>query len=390
MQPENKSIHEEISLLDIILNLVKNKKIIYRTTLVFFIIGFFIALIRQSNYTSTSIVVTENLTTDQLGAIASGLTSLRQFGINIGGAEEGITIEAYPELIMSNEVLYATIQDTFYFSDMDSSLRFVDYASQKNIWYYFKKYTIGLPRLIIRSILPPPEKNLEKIGNDILVISDNEYEAINEISGEMLTVDADIETGLIKITTATSDPLLSAELNRSILKNFKNRMQYLYDLKTSENLKFIKARFNEAKKSLHDAEDKVVKFLEQNSNPSTIELQTQLERLKRDVSFKSELYSELLSQLTQTELDLKRKEPVIRIMERPAPPTEPSGVGRLVIIIAFIVFGAIIGVSLAFIKIFTTNINNTLENREKIEELKSLLPEIDRIKKLFKIKKTTS
>ena len=375
---------EEISILDLVLQIVKNAGTILKITFYFLLVGLVIAIIKPSKYTSTSIVVNEAISLEDVN-LSGGLSALRKFGINLGSTGEGLTLEAYPQIISSREVLYKVVKDTFYFSDIDSTMRLTDYLNIKDFMYYLKKYTIKLPSTLFRLVFP--KKALKypleiKKGREIFFIMDDDFSAIKTLKDEYLNVATDIETGLITISVTTADANLSADINASVLENFRKKMQEMYDLKAEEKLKFIRAQFHIAERDLRTAEEKVVRFLEKNSDPNTIALQTELERLKRNVSFKAEVYSELQTQLTQTEIELKRKEPVIRIMERPSPPIEPSGISRLFLIVASLIFGLITGLTLAMFRLFSQNLKEDKENSKKIEEIRKILPKIKREWKL--------
>ena len=371
-QPSLNPQDDEISILDLTLQIVRNAKSILKITLYFLLVGLIIAIIKPSKYTATSIVVNEAINLEEM-SLSGGLGALRKFGINLGPTTEGLTLEAYPRIITSREVLYKVAKDTFYFSDLDTTLRLVDYINYKDFIFYLKKYTIKLHRTIYRYFFP---KKIfvypGDMGNNehILLVNEAEDEAIKTLSEDYVSAESDIETGLISISITTFDPNLSAAINAALLEKFRIKMQQIYDQKASENLKFIRDRFLEAEQALRASEEKVVKFLEENSDPNTIALQTELERLQRNVSFKAEVYSELQSQLTQTEIELKRKEPVIRIMERPSPPREPRGPGKGTIIILFLFLGFILSlikvISSLFIKQYMQNNDKTGEKSRAI------------------------
>ena len=370
---DTKPQENSVSIIDLLLKIIDRANFIGKIVLYFLIAGILIAIFKPSKYQASSIVVNEAISLDEMN-FSGGLSTLRKFGINLGPPGEGLTLEAYPNIITSREVLYEVIQDTFYFSDKDTSMRLVDYINYKDFFFYLKKYTIKLPKTIFRFFFPKKKFTYpsgEAKGQNILFISEGEYEALKVLSSEFVNVDSDIETGLITISVTTFDPNLSASINATLLQKFRHKMQQIYDKKASENLNFIRARFMEAKEELRNAEEEVVKFLEKNSEPTTINLQTELERLKRNVSFKAEVYSELQSQLTQTEIELKRKEPVIRILERPSPPKEPLGPSRSIIVLLFVFLGLILAlsviISLIFIEHYTAKFDPDGKKVQKIK-----------------------
>lgn len=362
---------EEISLLDILVEFTKNLKLTIRLIVISFLIGLAFVLFKTSVYTASSGVVAE-LDNGSEMRLSSGLSALKSFGLNLGSAGSGLLPETYPELIKSREVLYQVIHMPFYFKSPDSTIQFVDYIGYKDIYYYLKKYTIKLPFTIIGFIRPKLDiKKLKDNSGNILSLSEDEHKAVSILMNDIVSTKIDDETGIITINVSTSDRNLSAYINEAVLSSFQNHIRQIYNQKNSENLNFIKTQLQQSKSELRKSEQAVVKFLEQNSNPKTIQLQTELERLKRDVSFKAGLYSELQIQYTQTSIELKKKEPVIRIVERPTPPINPSGLGKITILIIFMFIGFLTALIIVFYNFIIINLKEDEVNREKMNIIKT-------------------
>jgi uncharacterized protein involved in exopolysaccharide biosynthesis len=94
------------------------------------------------------------------------------------------------------------------------------------------------------------------------------------------------------------------------------------------------------------------------------------------VSFKEQLYSELQSQLTQTRLDLQRRQPVVTVVEEPVPPMQRSAPKRTQLVLIFLAIGGVLGIGGAFAQSYIENSEEDSEEREKLEEVKErLIPE---------------
>jgi len=359
-----------ISFLDIGVEFAQNIKLTIQLIAVFLLIGLAIVLIKPSTFTASSKVVAEM---DNSGStrFSSGLSALKSFGLNLGSAGSGLLPETYPSLIKSREVLYRVIQQPFYFKTVDSTMKFIDIANYKGFKYYLKKYTYQLPYTIIG--LFKPILNLGKLKNNsgnILTLTVKENKAISVLMDEIVSTNIDDETGIITISTKTSDRNLSASINGAVLSSFQERIRQIYDQKNSENLNFIETQLEEAQALLLSSEQAVIKFLERNNDPQTIQLQTKLERLNRDVSFKADLYSELQLQFAQTKIELKKKEPVIRIVERPSPPINPSGLGKIAILLILIFMGFLLSFIVIFSKFVFANIQADQASNDKIKIIK--------------------
>jgi uncharacterized protein involved in exopolysaccharide biosynthesis len=143
--------------------------------------------------------------------------------------------------------------------------------------------------------------------------------------------------------------------------------------KVRERLGFVEERFQEAEQELERTEEQLAQFLERNQNPTTATLQFRRDRLQRQVSFKEQLYSELQSQLTQTRLELQRRQPVVTVVEQPVPPMSRTSPQRTFIVLISFLFGGVVGVGGAFVKAFLENAENHDNEREKITEIHEAL-----------------
>jgi uncharacterized protein involved in exopolysaccharide biosynthesis len=141
--------------------------------------------------------------------------------------------------------------------------------------------------------------------------------------------------------------------------------------KARQNLEFMMARFEEAQKELGQAEAKLGHFLDRNNNPQTAQLRIELDRLERNVSFKTQLYSDLQTQVTQAEIELQRSRPVITVLEEPTPRTVPSAPNRTLTVLLSLLLGGIVGTGLAVIRTVFVKQSRAENEREKLKEVRS-------------------
>jgi uncharacterized protein involved in exopolysaccharide biosynthesis len=193
----------------------------------------------------------------------------------------------------------------------------------------------------------------------------------------MVSPTIESETGLMSVAVRAGDPQLAADLTRSFVDHLTTRVRELRTERVRERLEFVEQRFGEVEKELEAAEERLAQFLERNQNPTTATLQFRRDELQRQVTFKEQLYSNLQSKLTQTRLDLQRQQPVVTVVEKPVPPTSPSGPNRLLYFLVAVVLGGGCGVGLVLAQTFLTNwAERSEEGREKVEELRaSLIPD---------------
>ena len=107
----------------------------------------------------------------------------------------------------------------------------------------------------------------------------------------MVSVSVDRNSGIMSISVTTRQPLLSAQLAQTFINLLTQRVREIYTKKIREDLEFIRERFGESQQQLEVAEEKLAQFMDRNRNPQTAQLRTKMERLQRQVSFKTQLYA---------------------------------------------------------------------------------------------------
>jgi len=371
---------DEISLLDMLLVLARNRTLILKTLGVFLVLGLLIAVFSSAEYTSSATLIRE--TTEGASTNLGGLASLgRGLGLSVGGATKGLTAEAYPDILKSREVRLAVVRDNYYFRDVGDSLSLTEYFQRKKSIFSkmvptLKEYTIGLPGKILHAVKGGKEyAPVMTASGEPMYPTEIEESAMKAVLS-MVLVSVDQETGLMTVKVTTGDPLFSASLADRFIEHLTERVRAIRTKKARENLEFIQDRFNQAQEELNRAEEELADFSDRNQGISTARLRTEQERLARRVNFKQQLFSDLQTQLTQAEIELQRSEPVITVVEQPVPPMKKSGPNRKLIVILSLFLGSGLGVGLAFVKQFVGNMGGDDEEAGKLQEIKeALIPE---------------
>ena len=369
---------DAVSLLDILLVITRNRRLIGITTAFFLALGLLIAVFSPNEYTASARMIRETQT-ESAGGLGGGLAALRGLGISIGGSSIGLTAATYPDILRSREVRLAIARSEFHFEDVDGPMTLVDYYSRdpgvlKLILAGIQKVTIGLPGTIIGLFRDKPLTAGVNSGNGNLQFLTEEEERVIEQLNNMLSVNIDRTSGIMSISITTPQPLLSAQLAQTFINHLTERVREIYTKKGREDLNFIQERFGEAQQQLEIAEKELAQFMDRNLNPQTAQLQTEMEHRQRQVSFKTQLYSDLQTQLTQAEIELQRSQPVITLLEAPVPPLERSAPKRKRIVIINIILGILIGTALAYVKKYIKGLDESPEDqRKKIDEIREAL-----------------
>mgnify|MGYP006285974089 CR=1 FL=1 len=380
---------DEIVLVNVLLTLSRGRGLIVLSILAFGLLGVAYAMWAPTEYTASSKVVREAGSDGSGGGLPSGLPAVQGLGIDLGGDNPaGLTPASYPEIATSREVRLAVAQDTFYFPSTGRRATFVEHVNRPvGLTDRVLRYTLWLPWTVAQRVgdlgtsAEPRPVGADSAGT-LIYPTDAEERAIAALGKRVSASVAQSGAlegggGLMTISTTAAEPTLAARLNEHVIEHLRARVREIRTETTRENLTFIEERFAEAKQELDTAEDRLAQFLEQNRSVLTggndPQLEFRRERLRREVRFKEQLYSQLQKQITQTRLQLQREQPVVTIAEKPAPPTAPSAPDWTFTILLSLVLGALLGVAATLLRAAVRRSGDEDETQAKMHEVRSSL-----------------
>jgi uncharacterized protein involved in exopolysaccharide biosynthesis len=366
---------ERVSFEDLALVLARRGPLFKRFVGIGLIAALALAIVLPAEYLSVATVIRE---VDQQGGGSSGaaLSALRGFGFDVGSSATGLTADAYPSLLQGREVRFAVVRDTFQLAG-EEPMTFVEWVTTPQsigeaIVKGIRGYTLGLPKKIMRAVAGPPTRTAVE-GADVARYPTEAEERAMGMLGNMLTVVEESGSGLLQISVKSPDPALSAFLTERMVYHLIERVREVFTDKARRDLAFIEARFDEAGEELESAEAELAQFSDRNVGRALASVETERQRLRRVVTFKTQLYSGLQGQRTQTQIDLQRAEPVITVVEIPVPPLKPSGPNRLLIFIAVLMFSVILFGVTASVQYLARARRQDPEKGAKMDELTELV-----------------
>ncbi|MGH7539627.1 MAG: GNVR domain-containing protein, partial [Gemmatimonadota bacterium] len=193
---------------------------------------------------------------------------------------------------------------------------------------------------------------------------------------DRLSVNASVETGIVRFSVETWWPHVSEELAARLLARVNE-----FDLNTRQTQAgreraFLVGRVEEARADLQTVEERLLRFLEQNRRiESSPALQYENERLERQVSLQQEVYTTLAQALEQAKIEEVRDTPVITVVEQPILPAEPDERGLLLRAILAALFGLLVA---ALVTIFR-EVSDRADRRqeEEFREFQRLRRKVD-------------
>jgi hypothetical protein len=387
--PAKVSHDDEIDLIQLAKTLWLGRRTVIRTTLIFMVLGLFIAIFSAKEYTATTTMVPQSAEgASKLGGLG-GLAAMA--GINLGSMGGGSEIppSLYPKIINSIPFQKELMQTSLSIEGQEKEVTFADYyleIKKPGLLGTIKKYTVGLPGLIIKALTSDQSTNdqltsdqstndqltSDQSTNDqLLSITDNEKQLI-EILSEQLSTEFNDKDGYVTLSARMPEAKAAAQLAKKAQELLQQAITAFKIQKAEDQLAFVEERYAEKEAVFNAVQDKLARFRDQNRNVSTAVAQTQLERLQSDFSMASSVYTELAKQLETQKIQVKEDTPVFTIIEPVSIPMDKSKPQRPMILVIWTFLGGIVGVGMVFGKEFFASIKDKWrEDETASQELSS-------------------
>jgi capsular polysaccharide biosynthesis protein len=364
MSPDNTNIkntaspvaEDEIDLIQLAKTLWAGRRSVIKTTLIFMALGLFIALFSAKEYTTSTTMVPQSAEGgSKLGGSLGGLAAMA--GINLGSMGGGSTIppSLYPKIIASVPFQKEMMKTPLTIAGQKEKVTFQEYYLEivkPGLLGYIKKYTIGLPGVIIKAIKGQPiTDNRQQSTDDLLTISQDD-KILMELLSAQLSLEVNDKDGYVSISARMPEARPAAELVQRAQILLQEAITDFKIQKAKDQMVFVEERYVEKEKAFTAAQNKLARFRDQNKNVSTAMAQTQMERLQSEFSMASSVYTELAKQLETQKIQVKEDTPVFTIIDPVSVPLDKSKPKRPMILIIWTFLGGIVGVGMVFGKEF--------------------------------------
>jgi hypothetical protein len=351
-------VEDEIDLIALAKTLWEGRRTVIKTTLIFMAIGLFVAIFSEKEYTASCTIVPQSAEGgSKLGGSLGGLAAMA--GINLGSMGGGSTIppSLYPKIVNSVPFQKELMKTYLTIEGEDKEVTFADYyleIKKPGLLGYIKKYTIGLPGLILKTIRGASTVTNDQLTNDgLLSISEEEKTLIEILSGQ-LSIIVNEKEGYISLSASMPQAKAAAQMVHKAQSLLQDAITTFKIQKAKDQLSFVEERYIEKEKESKLAQQKLAQFRDRNRNMSTAKAQVELERLMAEYNLVYGVYSELAKQLETQKIQVKEKAPVFTIIEPVAVPIKKSKPKRPMILVIWTFFGVIVGLGMVFgMKVWT-------------------------------------
>ena len=339
---------DEIDLIELLKKIYLEKKFILKISILASLFGVIYALFQPNEYTSSTTFIPQLSSGVKTGGSSlSGLASLA--GINIGSMESSSEFPPtlYPQVVNGVPFRVELLSNEITFNNELVAVK--DYLGKKssfNILGTIKKYTIGLPSLILSSF-----KDQKEYTNESKIYSITEEDKnLFQILENNLSLSINEKEGFITISFTDNNKNVAAQITQISQNLLQEKIIEFKNKSSKEMLDFAIKQYSDKKESYEKLQDERAVFVDKNINISSSLFQNKLSRLESEVNISESIVQQLASQVEQAKLQVNKDTPVFTTIKPVTIPFERSAPKRSLTVIIFAFMGLVFSSGFVLVK----------------------------------------
>ena len=340
---------DEIDLIELLKKIYLEKKLILKISVLAALFGVVYALFQPNKFTSSTTFIPQLSSGVKTGGSSlSGLASLA--GINIGSMESSSEFPPtlYPQVVNGVPFKVELLSSEITFNNELVAVKdyFLENKSSYNILWTIKKYTIGLPSLILSSF-----KDQKEYTNESKIYSINEEDKnLFQILENNLSLSINEKEGFITISYTDSNKNIAAQITQVSQNLLQEKIIEFKNKSSKEMLDFALKQYFDKKESYEKLQDERAVFVDKNINISSSLFQNKLSRLESEVNISESIVQQLASQVEQAKLQVNKDTPVFTTIKPVTIPFDRSAPKRSLIVIMFAFLGLVLSTGYVLVK----------------------------------------
>ena len=342
MSKTNNQIEDEIDIVELLKKVYKEKKLIFKYSIISAIVGVVFALFQPNKYTASTTFIPQLSSDVKTGASSlSGLASLA--GINLGGIEGSSEFPPtlYPQVVESVPFRLDLLSSNIQVNNEEITLRdyFLENKNSFNLLGTVKKYTIGLPSLIL-NYFRNDEKSLSNTSS-IYSLTEEDHALFEKLS-QVFSLSVNSKEGFITMSFNDKNKKVAAQVAQTAETLLQEKIIEFKIKSSKELLDFTTNQYNEKKNIFEKLQDERAIFVDKNINISSSLFKNKISRIESELNIAETVVQQLASQVEQAKLQVNKDTPVFTTIKPVTVPFEKSAPSRISLIIIFLFLGFVL------------------------------------------------
>ena len=334
---------DSIDIIALLKTLWIGKKLIVRTTILFFVIGCIVALLSPVVYTAQTTFIPQ-VSEDQMSTSKGGLGSLASLaGINLNQgsstSDSYLSPLLYSKIANSDEFSLKLIDEELISLNGDKftikEYLLSDTNSSFSLIGFIKKYTIGL------FTKNDNELKSKETVNGYNFITQEEFDLVKSFK-EKFSIVLNEKEGYIEVIASDKDAFISTQLVKIVTKNLQSRIIELRTNKIKERLEYSKNQYELKQIEFNILQNNVADFKDSNKNISTARFMSELQKLESEYQLQQNILMTLASEFNNNKIKLNKNTPIFSVIDEVSVPNERSEPKRSLIALTYVFLGVVL------------------------------------------------
>ncbi len=343
---------DSIDLVALLRQLYLGRWLIVKTVVVSALLGIVVALSTPNTYTSATTFIPQTGGSNAASSPLSGLASM--VGIDLGATESnrGIPPTLYPQLINSVPFKKELLTEQIRFGDNFISIS--DYLSSNSGGGFsfigtLKKYTLGLPGVIMGALRGPTEEVIASENGQIYRINEKDRKLFGTLESK-LQLSLNEKEGFVTLEFSDKDKFVASEVAERAKELLQARIIEFKNQSARELLALTSRQYEKNKIAYERLQDSLAIFKDQNLNISSSLYLNLLDRLERELYIASAITEQLATQVEKTKLQVNIDTPVFTIIDPVTVPFERSAPKRSLIVMFWTFLGLVLSAGYVLVR----------------------------------------
>lgn len=357
---------EGLDIMALLRNLWNGRKTIIICLGIFIALGLVAALTMKRVYTVKTVMVPQ-LNSKQNSSLGT-LAALAGIDMGMQTSASDLSPLVYPEIVNSVPYRLELIHTPLHYQKCDHPISMFDYAvsgiERPGLFFYIKKYTIGLPGVIIGAIRGPQKEivygyatsSADTVAIKPIVVTANEQKMLDAV-GRIVSLDVNKKEGYLTLTVNGLEPVQTAELAIKAQQLLQEMLTHFRVEKSESELTYIQARYDEIKAENDRYQEQLAVINDRTQDFTTTRDRIERDRIQAKYNVSSAIFNEMAKQLEQAKMQVKRDTPVYAVIQPVSIPMKPSN-SRAKTLIVWTFFGFIVGCGIVLGKGYWKNLKN--------------------------------
>ena len=348
----NQQQEDQIDIIALLAKVWGSKKLVLGSVVFFGVLGVLIAIATPNQYTASSMF------TPNYGGSSSGSSGLKGLA-SLAGIDLGSMSESSKEI---SPLLYGEIIEGASFKKelLDSPLKNIpeitslkEYFNQEKASFsmlsILKKYTIGLPSIVIDFFKANQENQSAEILTGIESITEEEDELFEQID-EVLSININDKDGFIEMISNSKNPQVAAQVAKNAELILQEQIIAIRIKSSLELLRYLETQHTEKRLLLNKAQERLSNFKDRNLSIATNRFSNQQTRLESELRTANAVFDNVVTQLEQVKLQVTKDTPVFSNVRPVVIPYEKSAPRRSLICVICVFLGFVLSVGFVLAK----------------------------------------